>query len=70
MEAHAHVLTDAQMCMTKKEQGLRHAHAHTQIQSRKAADFLDLPQKNPEQHPVGLKSQSSRKLWFLLSQEI
>lgn len=65
-----HVPTCAHMCMTKNAQRLTRTHAHTQIQSRKAADFLDLPQRNPEKHPVGLKSQNSRKLWFLLSQEI
>jgi len=45
-------------------------HAHTQIKSRQAADFLDLPQKIPEKHPASLESQNSRELQFLLSEEI
>lgn len=42
--------------MTKNAQRLMHTDAQTHIPSRKAAEVLDLPQKNSEQHPKGLKS--------------
>lgn len=40
--------------MTKNAQRLMHTDAQTHIPSRKAAEVLDLPQKNSEQHPIGL----------------
>lgn len=42
MQARTHVPTRAHMLMTKNAQRFMSTHKHTQIQSRMAADFLDL----------------------------
>lgn len=75
---HTHIDTDVHrhvrrgthvcaMCMTRNAQRHVHTCMLTHGPGPGRQQTLHLPQKSSEQHPVSLKSQSSRKLWLFLS---